>query len=101
MSFAPAVPRKPTKLKRVSVLMIRGLAAVLQLVSVRPGSQEIRPVCGGRFLTPSCLQSGLQRDVQTPVAAGRRRTDDFCINSNSDFVVLITYTLRITEIIFH
>lgn len=88
------MPRKPTELKESkSVLMIRALAAVLQLVSVKPGSQEIRPVCGGRFLTPSCLQSGLQRDVQTPAAAGGRRTDDFCMNNNnSDFVVLITYT---------
>lgn len=49
------------------------VAAVLQLVSVKLESQEIRPACGGRFLTPSCLQSDHQRDAQTPVAAGGRR----------------------------
>ena len=58
--------------------MIRVLfAAVLQLVSVNPGSQEIRPVCGGHFPTPSCLQSGHQTHAQTPVAAeGRRNCSD-------------------------
>lgn len=58
------------------------LAAVLQLVSVKPGSQEIRPVCGGRFLTPLCLQTDHQTDAQTPIAAEGRRRDGFYINSD-------------------
>lgn len=54
--------------------------AVLQLVSVKPGSLEIRPVCGGRFPTPSCLQSDHQTDAQTPAAAVARSRDDCDIN---------------------
>lgn len=58
------------------------VAAVLLLVSVKRGSQEIRPACGGRFLTPSCLQSDPQRDAQTPVAAKRRNRNGFYINTD-------------------
>lgn len=58
--------------------MIRVLvAAVRLLVSVKRESQEIRPVCGGCFLTPSCLQSDPQKDAQRPVAAERRRNGFF------------------------
>lgn len=62
--------------------MIRVLVpAAVQLVSVKPGSQEIRPVCGGRSPTPSCLQFGHQTDAQTPAAAEGRGIDGFYINS--------------------
>lgn len=56
------------------------VAAVLLLVAVKPGSQEIRPACGGHFLTPSCLQCDHQRHAQIPVAAEGRRVG-LCINS--------------------
>lgn len=64
---------------------ITGVPVAPVLVSVKPGSQETRPACGGHFLTPSCLQSGHQRDAHILIAAEGRRVSLYI---NSDRVSL-------------
>lgn len=65
---------------------ITGVPVAPVLVSVKPGSQEIRPTCGGHFRTSSCLQSGHQRDAHILIAAEERRVG---LHINSDRVSLV------------